>query len=71
VDRQVKGPYRWWYHTHTFTPLLGGTLVSDSVEYQLYGGWLGNLVAGRWVRRDLARIFRYRRETIQAVFAKA
>jgi len=61
VDRQVKGPYRTWIHTHEFEARPGGTLVRDHVRYALPLAPLGDLVAGRVVARDLGRIFAYRR----------
>jgi ligand-binding SRPBCC domain-containing protein len=61
VDRQVKGPYRKWVHTHEFEARPGGTLVRDHVRYALPVAPLGDLVAGRMVARDLGRIFAYRR----------
>ena len=27
VDEQLRGPYRLWHHTHTFTEQAGGTAV--------------------------------------------
>jgi len=68
VDRQLNGPYRLWHHTHSFTPLNNGTLMTDTVRYQLYGGALGSGLAGRWVRNDLKKIFNYRREEIEKIF---
>ncbi len=32
----------------------------DEVDYRLPGGWIGNAVAGGWVRRQLEAMFRYR-----------
>jgi ligand-binding SRPBCC domain-containing protein len=58
VDRQVRGPYRLWVHTHEFEPHSEGTLVHDHVYYQLPLGPLGELA---FVQRDLSRIFNYRR----------
>jgi len=65
VDRQTRGPYRLWRHTHTFTPVAGGTMVEDTVRYQPRGG---ALVHGLFVRRDLERIFRFRQEEILNAF---
>jgi len=65
VDRQVKGPYRTWVHTHEFEPRAGGTLVRDHVRYALPFGPLGNVVAGGYVARDLERIFAYRRARLR------
>ena len=65
VDRQVKGPYKLWHHTHDFEEMPGGTKVSDSVRYELPLGTLGELGGLPLVRRDLARIFDYRRAAVQ------
>lgn len=64
TDIQVKGPYARWNHMHMFEAKDGGTLIKDRVIYRLRFGWFGRLVAGRLVRRDLRRIFRYRGEAI-------
>lgn len=65
VDRQLKGPYRTWIHTHEFEPRAGGTLVRDLVRYALPFGPLGDAMAGRLVARDLGRIFAYRRARLR------
>lgn len=57
VDEQIKGPYRLWHHEHTFQEQENGTLVTDKVDYSVYGG---SLVNWMFVRRDVERIFRYR-----------
>ncbi len=68
VDRQVKGPYSHWHHTHTFTPHAEGTLMTDVVEYRVPGGALGQLLAGWYVKRDLSKIFEYRRQKVEVLF---
>jgi ligand-binding SRPBCC domain-containing protein len=60
VDRQVLGPYHWWRHEHRFEVVAGGTRVIDHVEYLPRLGWLSR----RWVRRDVERIFEYRRQAL-------
>jgi ligand-binding SRPBCC domain-containing protein len=65
VDEQLRGPYALWEHTHTFTNAPdGGTLVQDTVRYQLPLGPLGRL-ALPLVRRDLSRIFGYREARVR------
>lgn len=64
VDSQVRGPYQLWRHTHQFEETPEGTLVRDHVEYALPLGPLGRLAHALLVRRDLGRIFAYRREAI-------
>ena len=56
-DRQVRGPYRQWMHTHTFEERDGGTLVGDHVDYAVPGGRLVNRLI---VERDVRAIFAYR-----------
>jgi ligand-binding SRPBCC domain-containing protein len=61
VDTQVRGPYRIWRHTHLFEDHPEGTLVRDRVSYEIPLGPLGALARLLFVRRDLDRIFDYRR----------
>jgi ligand-binding SRPBCC domain-containing protein len=66
VDRQVRGPYRWWSHEHRFESVSGGTRVIDDVEYVPRARW----ISGALVRRDVARIFAYRQQALAALFAR-
>jgi len=70
VDTQVKGPYRLWHHTHEFEPLGAGTLMRDTVRYQLPAGWLGTLAAGRKVSGYVDRIFDFRSRRIDELFGR-
>jgi ligand-binding SRPBCC domain-containing protein len=64
VDRQLRGPYRFWHHRHEFTAVGGGTLVRDLVHYALPLGPLGALAHAALVRRDLERIFDFRQRSV-------
>ena len=68
VDMQLKGPYAKWHHTHRFEELAGGILIEDDVLYRLPMAWLGELVAGSWVKGDVEKIFAYRKEVIAGIF---
>ena len=68
VDRQLSGPYRLWVHEHTFESYNGGTRVVDRVEYQVPGGALVHALV---VRRDLNRIFTYRRKILAEHFGES
>lgn len=68
VDSQTRGPYATWRHTHTFEPHEGGTILRDAVCYELPLGALGGLIAGNRVRRDLRKIFAYRRRKVAELF---
>jgi ligand-binding SRPBCC domain-containing protein len=65
VDRQTKGPYRFWEHEHTFLERERGTLVCDNVQYSVFGGALVNRFL---VAPDLHRIFKYRHTVLRTIF---
>lgn len=69
VDEQIKGPYALWRHEHRFeeTKTASGEAavrMIDDVRYALGWGWAGRLAHRVFVRRDLERIFDYRRQVI-------
>jgi ligand-binding SRPBCC domain-containing protein len=64
VDRQVRGPYRLWHHLHEFASHPDGTVVRDQARYELPFGPLGAAAHAAFVRRDLDRIFDFRREAV-------
>lgn len=68
IDEQVRGPYRFWRHEHTFADADGGTLVRDQVDYAVPGG---RLVHWLIVRRDVQTIFAYRQQVLPQCFATA
>lgn len=68
VDAQERGPYRSWWHEHTFAPVPGGTLVTDRVYYAPPLGPLGRIAHAVFVRATLARIFRFRRHALALRF---
>lgn len=68
IDRQLKGPYRTWVHTHRFESTPTGTLISDEVAYELPLSPLGD-VAFPIVRLQLARIFAHREKAVRRLLA--
>ncbi|HEV2487953.1 MAG TPA: cyclase [Terracidiphilus sp.] len=69
-DAQVRGPFKVFQHRHGIqAEFLGGqegTLVSDSVEFELPYGVPGQ-IAGAMVRRQLARSFVYRQKRLPEI----
>lgn len=64
VDQQLRGPYRQWIHTHTFTESgASQTLMEDEVRYRLPLEPLGD-IAHFMVRRELDYIFDYRQKVV-------
>ena len=64
-DVQLRGPYRFWVHRHTFEEKPGGTLVTDHVDYGVLGGALVNRL---FVAGELRRIFGYRKTRLHELF---
>jgi ligand-binding SRPBCC domain-containing protein len=76
VDRQISGPYALWRHTHRFEDLPpsaswpnGGTRMTDQVCYRVGWGFIGQIITALWVRRDIARIFDYRKQVLSQRFS--
>jgi ligand-binding SRPBCC domain-containing protein len=68
VDIQIAGPYALWHHTHEFEEVEGGTLITDTVQYRVPFGPLGEVIRRAMVAPDTKKIFNYRREMIDAEF---
>lgn len=68
IDKQLKGPYKIWEHTHEFIQTEKGVLMKDSVKYLLPFGILGNIAHSLFVRRKIERIFNYRKQVLNKIF---
>lgn len=64
VDEQVRGPYRYWEHTHSFYKDGNETIIEDVVRYGLPFWPLGG-IAHPIVRLQLRRIFRFRQSAVR------
>jgi ligand-binding SRPBCC domain-containing protein len=64
TDRQVKGPFADWVHTHRIRSVdragINITVIVDQIEYEPPMGMFGRIVDGLFVRRQLQRIFAHR-----------
>jgi hypothetical protein len=67
VDEQVRGPYRYWHHEHTFEATPEGIAIRDRVDYALPLGILGRLAHALIVKRQLLAIFRFRQAAIAGI----
>lgn len=65
ADEQIRGPYRHWYHVHTFEGVGEGTLCRDEVEFAHVGG---RLIYRLFVKSDLQKIFEFRTQVLQQIF---
>lgn len=70
TDRQLKGPYSLWVHTHIFIPQENGVLMKDEVKYKLPLGIIGRILHTLVVRKKVAAIFTYRRAVLKKMFVR-
>ena len=68
TDRQLKGPYKVWEHTHSFIEKKNGVLMTDVINYELPFGIVGKLVEKLLVRRKVKSIFSYRKTILEKIF---
>lgn len=67
-DRQIRGPFSKWEHTHKF--MADGkenSIMEDRVEFELPFGFLSRPFYG-FVRKELERIFNYRHRVLKYDF---
>jgi len=68
ADLQEKGPYRFWWHEHTFQADGPRTVMEDRVYYTPPLGLFGRLANRLFIRSTLRRIFQYRGDVIRLRF---
>lgn len=69
-DIQVRGPFRYWRHCHTVQPDHNGTLLRDTVHYELPLGHLSGIADKFLLRHQLAATFRFRQRRTLELLAK-
>lgn len=62
ADRQLIGPFASWEHHHRFlcSDDADTSILEDEVRYAVPGGVFGRLLLGRFVDREVRRLFAYR-----------
>jgi ligand-binding SRPBCC domain-containing protein len=65
VDEQIRGPYIFWMHEHTFKHDGNGTVCEDEVNYVPLGGAFLNKL---FVARDIRAIFAFRSQRLGEIF---
>jgi ligand-binding SRPBCC domain-containing protein len=68
ADRQVSGPFARWNHRHEFLDDgQGGTILRDTVDYEVPLGVLGRTFGGNFVKSKLTKMFDYRHEMTRKI----
>ena len=73
-DEQVRGPFEHYKHCHWIAAEVRdgveGTLVTDSIEFELPYGGVGQMGVG-FVRANLKKSFAYRQKRLPQILAAA
>ncbi len=65
TDRQLKGPFKIWEHTHTFEVKDNGVLMTDSVNYEVPFSYLGKIIERLIIRNKIKAIFEFRKIVLE------
>ncbi|MDR2999603.1 MAG: SRPBCC family protein [Microbacterium sp.] len=68
-DRQVRGQFAEFQHTHEFSPVAGGTLMRDELVFRSPFWVVGRLVDALIMRRHLIRVITERNDGISRHFS--
>ena len=68
TDKQLKGPYAIWEHTHRYIQKENGILMEDEVKYKLPFGFLGNIAHSLFVKKKIEEIFSFRKTVLEKMF---
>ncbi len=72
ADRQVRGPFAYWYHRHLFLEDgEEGTLLRDEVDYRPPLGRIGQILGSRLIEAKLKKMFDYRHAITKQIMESA
>jgi ligand-binding SRPBCC domain-containing protein len=72
VDEQKVGPYRYWHHYHELQRVSETkTRMFDLVSYDVGWGPFGKLADQIYVKRNIRKIFTYRKEALKQLFSES
>jgi len=68
VDIQLKGPYAYWHHKHSFEAKGNDVEVTDEIHYEIGFSLFGSLLLRHLIQRQLNTIFAFREHVIKRLF---
>ena len=70
-DVQVRGPFKLWDHRHSFEASEAGTVIRDTVRYEVGWGKLGDAANAIFVRRALEKMFAHRHAAAERLLSQS
>ena len=69
VDEQLHGPYRFWHHYHELQKISEKrTRMVDLISYDVGWGLFGKLADKIYVKRNIQKIFTFRKDALGKLF---
>lgn len=71
-DKQIKGPFKSWTHSHIFHEIDDeNCYLEENIDYEIPFGFLGYLLASWIIKAKLKKLFDYRHKaTYEDVIGK-
>ena len=71
IEQQKRGPFRSWRQQYQFQPTPnGGTLLTETIDYEPPGGMLGLLVTAARIESDLRELYEQREPLLRQLLAE-
>lgn len=67
--KQLKGPFRSWFHAQSFLHMAGKTTVIDQIEFQPPSGIMGLTITESWIKEDLQNSYTFREKCLREIFS--
>jgi uncharacterized protein len=65
-DKMIKGPFRYWLHTHSFNPdEFNNCVMEDRIDYSPPFGFGGSKFVNNLIHNNLSQLFHYRHRVLK------
>jgi ligand-binding SRPBCC domain-containing protein len=72
TEKQIRGPFRSWTHHYRFESTeVGGTRLTETIDYEPPGGLLGLQVTAATIERDLRELYDLREPLLRSLLDEA
>lgn len=68
ANKQVKGSYKKWEHTHQFIKQESGILMKNELIYDLPLNFIGNMAHTLFTRKKIETIFDCKKNILNKIF---
>jgi len=69
-DLQIKGPFKFWEHSHIFELIDGKVKMTDKIKYELPFGFIGKILNSLFFKKLIHNQFVFRHKKTKELFEK-